>query len=85
MMKKLDGSFIRGYTKAILDIQRFFEGHSEGLSHNKLYNRKGIEAILKFIVENREELRETGDIEDIHILVKKDSKKVILSKRGSMQ
>ena len=27
--------------------------------------RQGIEAILKFLVENREELRETGDIEDI--------------------
>lgn len=77
-MEKLDGSFIRGYTKAVLDIQHFFESHSDSLKHNKLYNCAGIEELLKFIVSNRQELCETGDIADI--VCRKEKKKVIIEK-----
>lgn len=79
-MEKLDGSFIRGYTKALLDVQSFFENHSEALSQYKLFNKNSVSVILKFLVDNREELRETGDIDDI--LVRKESKKVIITKRS---
>jgi hypothetical protein len=79
-MDKLDGSFIRGYTKALLDIQNFFESHSEALSTYKLFNKNGVTAILKFLIENRDELREYGNIEEI--LVRKEPKKIIITKRS---
>lgn len=79
-MEKLDGSFIRGYTKALLDVQNFFESHSEALSTYKLFNKNGVTAILKFLVENRDELREYGNIDDI--LVRKEPKKIIIAKRS---
>jgi hypothetical protein len=78
-MDKLDGSFIRGYTKALLDVQNFFESHSEALSTYKLFNKNGVTAILKFLIENRDELREYGNIDDI--LVRKEPKKIIITKR----
>ena len=79
-MDKLDGSFIRGYTKALLDVQNFFESHSEALSTYKLFNKNGVAAILKFLIENRDELREYGNIDDI--LVRKEPKKIIITKRS---
>ena len=77
-MEKIDGSFIRGYTKAVLDIQHFLESHSDSMKYNHLYNCAGIEELLKFIMSNRQELCETGDITDI--VVRKDKKKVIIEK-----
>ena len=71
-------TFNHGYTKALLDVQRFFENHSDSLSYSKLYNRSGIEAVLKCLIENREEMRETGDIADL--VCKKEKKRVILAK-----
>lgn len=79
-MDKLGGLFIRGYTKALLDAQNFFEGHSEALSTYKLFNKNGVTAILKFLIENRDELREYGNIEEI--LVRKEPKKIIITKRS---
>lgn len=79
-MDKLDGLFIRGYTKALLDVQNFFESHSEALSTYKLFNKNGVTAILKFLIENRDELREYGNIEEI--LVRKEPKKIIITKRS---
>lgn len=62
-MDRLDGSYIRGYTKALLDVQHFFENHSDSLKYCKLHNKKGIDIVLQMLLDNREELRETGDVE----------------------
>lgn len=79
-MERLDGSFIRGYTQALFDVQKFIAGRSDMMKYLRLYSQAGIEAILKFLVDNREELRECGDIEDV--VVKKEGKKIIVKKKG---
>ena len=56
-------SYIGGYSKALLDVKNWFEDHSEILKFNRLYNEKGIRNILWALLENRAELRETGDVE----------------------
>ena len=71
-------TFNGGYTKALLDVQHFFESYSEALSHNKLYNRNGIEAILKCLIDNREELRETGNLSGI--IVRNGKKSTVIEK-----
>lgn len=55
-------SYIGGYSKALLDVKNWFEDHSEILKFNRLYNEKGIRNILWALLENRAELRETGDV-----------------------
>lgn len=69
-MEKLDDNFIKGYTKALLDIQNFYERHSDSLQLYRLYTRKATTEIIRFLIENREELREIGDI--TNIIVNKD-------------
>lgn len=51
------------YTKALVDVLNWFEGHSEDLKYHKLFNCKGVIAVLKALVEHREELRVTGNAE----------------------
>lgn len=77
---KLSGDYNRGYTKALIDVQNFFESHSEAMKYNKLYSHKGISAILSALIQNREELGETGEIDDL--IVKKDKKNIIIRKKG---
>lgn len=55
-------SYIGGYTKAILDVANWFENHTEALKHERLYNAKGIRKVLSALLDNRAELRETGDV-----------------------
>lgn len=54
-------TFNGGYTKALVDVLNWFEGHSEDLKYHKMFNCKSVIAILKALVEHREELRTTGD------------------------
>lgn len=72
-------TFNGGYTKALLDVQHFFEAYSESLKFQKLYSEKGVNAIIKFLIENREELRETGMIENF--VVYKDKKSIKFVKK----
>lgn len=72
-------TFNGGYTKALLDVQHFFEMYSENLKFQKLYSEKGVTAIIKFLIENREELRETGMIENF--VVHKDKKSIKFIKK----
>lgn len=51
-----------GYSKAILDVYQYFMNHSLSLKWEHLYNKEGIEMILKQLVENRQELRMYGDV-----------------------
>lgn len=75
-IEKLSGEFIRGYTKVLVDVQNFFESHSETMKYYKLYSYKGILAVLSALIQHREELRETGTVDDL--IVKKDKKNIII-------
>ena len=77
-MSKLNGDFNRGYTTALINVLSFFDGHSDTMKANKLYNQKGIHSVLDFLMKNREELRETGTIEGV--IVCKDGKNTVLRK-----
>lgn len=55
-------TYTGGYLKALLDVRSFFEGHSETLKFNRLYNQKGVMQLLDALIENRDELRTTGDV-----------------------
>lgn len=80
-IEKLNGEFIRGYTKALIDVQNFLESHSEAMKYNKPYSHKGISAVLSALIQNHEELRETGEVDDL--IVKKDKKNIIVCKAKS--
>lgn len=80
-MDKLNGDYIRGYTKALLDVKSFFENYTDVLKVYKLFNESGIIALLEFIVNNREELRECGDISEI--FVNKSGKRIKIIKKES--
>lgn len=54
-----------GYFKALLDVRSFFENHSQSLKFSRLYNQKGVMQVLDALIKNREELRETGDVENL--------------------
>ena len=58
-MDKLNGEYIRGYTKAIQDIIEVFEYMNDDLTHNNMrMNYLWAQKILKCCLENREKLRE---------------------------
>ena len=73
-----------GYTKALLDVQEWFRNHSLTMRYNRLYNEKGVNAILAALVENREELRETGSV---NLIVNKKTREISkwLSKEERMK
>nr|DAH18447.1 MAG TPA: hypothetical protein [Caudoviricetes sp.] len=54
-----------GYFKALFDVRTFFESHSQSLKFSRLYNQKGVMQVLDALIENREELRETGDVANL--------------------
>lgn len=62
-----------GYAKALLDVKEWFDNHSQTLRCNRLYNEKGIRNVFWALLENREELRDTGDVE---LIVDKKTKKI---------
>lgn len=72
-MDKLNGDFNRGYTTALVNILSFFDEHSDALKANRMYNQKGVHAVLDFLVQNREELRENGTIENVIVLRNKNA------------
>lgn len=58
-MERLSGEYIRGYTKAILDITEVFRYIQPDLKHHhKSLNGKLAIELLRVILENREALRE---------------------------
>ena len=61
-----------GYTKALLDVQEWFSSHSGDMKTYRLFNENGVINVLDVLVENREELRETGTIK---IILEKKNKK----------
>lgn len=79
-MDKLNGDFNRGYTTALVNVLNFFDEHSDALKANRMYNQKSVHAVLDFLLNNREELRENGAIENV--IVSRD-KNVILIRKGA--
>ena len=55
-------TYTGGYLKALLDVRNFFERHSIALRYSRLYNQKGVMQVLNALIENRDELRVTGDV-----------------------
>lgn len=62
MIERLSGDYIRGYTKAIQDLQEVFTYIQPDLKgHHKNINNKLSLALLTCCLENREKLRERWD------------------------
>lgn len=77
-MDKLNGDFNRGYTTALANVLSFFDEHSDALKANRMYNQKGVHAVLDFLLKNREELRENGTIENV--IVSRDKNAIVIRK-----
>lgn len=77
-MDKLNGDFNRGYTTALVNVLSFFDEHSDALKANRMYNQKGVHAVLDFLLKNREELRENGTIENV--IVSRDKNAIVIRK-----
>ena len=77
-MDKLSGDYNRGYTKALTHVLNFFDEYSDALKFNKMYNQKDIHIVLNFLLDNRNELRETGTIDNV--VVRKTGKQTYLEK-----
>lgn len=52
--------YAHGYQKALLDVYEWFTKHSEAIRLLKMYNRSGVELILKGMSENAETMQELG-------------------------
>lgn len=60
MIERLSGEFIRGYTKAIMDIQEITRYiNNELSSRHKQMNYKMIDLLLRCCLKNREKLRDS--------------------------
>lgn len=56
-----DIGYDRGYFKALLDINNWFEYHSADLKFTKAYTAKRVPVLLKAFVENSDYLKEYGE------------------------
>lgn len=60
-MERLSGDYIRGYTRAILDVIEIFEYIQDDLKvHGKRMNGKLTLQLLKVILNEREKIRESN-------------------------
>ena len=58
-LERLSGDYIKGYTKAIQDIQVVFDYVSDDLTHHKKrLNQKMAKELLACILENRANIRD---------------------------
>ena len=61
-IEKLSGDYIRGYTKAIMDISEIFDYVSNDLKHHKKkLNDNLIKELLQCVLTNREKIRENKE------------------------
>lgn len=60
--ERLSGDYVRGYTKALMDLQEVFSYIKDDLRyHKKLMTATTAEAIIACCLKNREALREDLD------------------------
>ena len=61
-IEKLSGDYIRGYTKAIMDMSEIFDYVNNDLKHHKKrFNDKLAKELLQCVLTNREKIREDRD------------------------
>lgn len=59
MIERLDGSFNRGYTQALMDLLEDLDGAYNDCKHHKIsMNNKQLKKYIACRIENRERLRE---------------------------
>jgi hypothetical protein len=69
--------YSHGYQKALLDVRDFFERRSVAMKVLHLYNKDGLNLILKGMVENAEEMQELGGDIEFEISDEKVGNKII--------
>ena len=69
--------YANGYQKALLDVRDFFERRSDAMKVLHLYNKDGLNLILKGMVENAEEMQELGSDIEFEISDEKVGNKII--------
>ena len=74
-LQELD--YENGYKKAVIDITNYIDKHSVSLKFNKMFNHKGLHALLVGIMGNIDTFM--NEAEDTEFIVTKD-KRVVLEK-----
>ena len=74
-LQELD--YENGYKKAVIDITNYIDKHSASLKFNKMFNHKGLHALLAGIIDNIDTFM--NEAEDTEFIVTKD-KRVVLEK-----
>ena len=69
--------YANGYQKALQDVRDFFERRSDAMKILHLYNKDGLNLILKGMVENAEEMQELGSDIEFEISDEKVGNKII--------
>ena len=69
--------YANGYQKALQDVRDFFERRSVAMKVLHLYNKDGLNLILKGMVENAEEMQELGSDIEFEISDEKVGNKII--------
>lgn len=59
---RLRSDYIKGYTKALIDVKRYIERNEVTIKKARLTGYTGILKLLKALIAGREELRETGNL-----------------------
>ena len=70
---RLRSDYIKGYTKALIDVKRYIENHEYAIKKTRLTGYTGILKLLDAVIAGREELRETGNL----MLIKTSDGRVI--------
>lgn len=82
MFERLDGGFVSGYTKAIMDIMDVFNYIEDDLRwHKKKITSKTVKEILKCFLENRETFREDQTRYFMRWNCKENKFEVVMDKR----
>lgn len=69
--------YAHGYQKALQDVFNWFNGHSESLTFNKMYNRQGVALILKCMADNADTMQKLGDSIEFMIHDEQVGKKIV--------
>ena len=61
-IQRLRSDYIKGYTKALIDVKRYIEDHEHAIKETRLTGYVGILKLIDALIAGRDELRETGDV-----------------------
>jgi hypothetical protein len=79
-IQRLRSEYIKGHTRALLDVRNYIENHEMVIKHFRLTQYKNMLKLINALIAGREELRETGDVKlimtkDGHIKQEEEVKK----------